>query len=79
MRHNSVKKLVLRTRCEEQFGVGNAGPVAVGGRTPPTATSLMYSVPNCSPQQLLGIDFPTKFMSQKQSTDELCEVLNLGW
>jgi hypothetical protein len=34
-------------------------------------------VSNRPSQQLLGTDFSTELSSQKQSTDELCEVLNL--
>ena len=37
----------------------------------------MLSVSNRSLQQLLGTDFSTELTSQKQSTDELCEVLSI--
>jgi hypothetical protein len=36
------------------------------------------SVSICFPQQLLGTGFSTELTSQKQSADELCEVLMLG-
>ena len=49
----------------------------VGGVPPPTATSLMLSMSICLPQRLLDTDFSTELTSQKQSTDELCEVLSL--
>ena len=49
----------------------------VGGVPPPTATSLMLSMSICLPQRLLDTDFSTELTSQKQSTDELCEVLRL--
>ena len=49
----------------------------VGGVPPPTATSLMLSMSICLPQRLLDTDFSTELTSQKQSTDELCEVLNI--
>ena len=49
----------------------------VGGVPPPTATSLMLSMSICLPQRLLDTDFSTELTSQKQSTDELCEVLIL--
>ena len=36
----------------------------------------MLSVLNRPSQQLLGTDFSTELTSQKQLTDELCEVLS---
>jgi len=38
----------------------------------------MLSMPNRPSQQLLGTDFSIELTSQKQSADELCEVLSMA-
>ena len=52
--------------------------VAVGGGSSPTATDPVFAVSRCSPQPLLSIDFSIDFTTQKQSTEEFCEVLKIG-